>query len=1252
MMFSFRSASSFFIVFTIFFSMPSQAQTLAEQAWNAFLQNDIKTAKSKFTSALKQPEQKPEALLGLALLSELKVIPDNSFAYINEFYKSQSNFAPYIYSLWFSSVFNDEQSEQPEEMLKFLNHLASRQDVDGCLKAMAYSRIGKLKTDSRQFAEASKAFEKIGAIANWQTTGEFENISGSGFDKQYNEIIKLATNAVYTNKYGAPVEWFTPPFTRKDKWFDFTSYLDYENSVVFAQTFVKSPKEQKVQLRAGVSGSLKVWLNDQLVISEPEERNNDLDTYIHTVKLHQGANRILVQVGESYAGRSNFLIRLTDENGHPVEGLSSEAVWQNYTPETLFKGEKVEIASEKYFLDQIKSHPEAPVNYILLAKAYLQSEKVFDAQNMLHKLKSDYPKSTYINNMLLSLYNKRNNRTGYESTLEAIKTTDPEHPIALNSFYSEAMDKDDPARAEEYLKKLTTIFGEDNPGILLKRINLATKNKNQPELIRLAEYGYQKYPEAFAFVEYQYLIQKKVRKDNDAAIATIKKYLEKNDSYRMSDALANLYFDAGKVEEGLKVHQSGIDNDPVAVGNYKQLSDIYSQLQRYAEAEKQIRKALTIAPFESSYYSALAKLLTSQGKKADAITAYKNALTYNPVDYSSIEELRKLENKKDVYKYFAEINVNDLIKKSPEASAYPDDNVLILSQDAQVVIYPSGASEQRQTVLVKILNVNGMQAWKEYAVPVNQWQNYIVENAEVIKVNGTKVPAEVKENQLVFTNLEVGDFVYIKHKLFNLSQGQLANKFWDTFYFTLGYPCLKSSYSVLAAKNQKLNYKFSQKDIPVKKSSVEDFVLYNWTAENQVAIKYEDKMPHFDDVANILQLTTIPSWTYISNWYNDLASAKARPDFEVKELVKKLFSKETSLSDTRKAEIIYNYITQNISYSSVSFRQSGLIPQSPSTVLNTRIGDCKDVSTLFLSMAKEAGINANLVLVNTKDQGVSSLMLPSINFNHCIIKINTDNKERFLELTYNYLPFNSIGNYSIGSVILEIDGSNEERSIKLLDPDTRNLNYIARKTNVTVDNSDLLIKEDNYRVAAAAAFLRESYCNLSENERFKNMQDAIRSTSPSAQLKKLSFKYLENNSQRDTLITNLEYSVKDDVKNIAGISIVSLPWSNKVSNSNLTVSLPRLYPVDLSQLFYVDSETEVINIKIPENKSVVESLSPASWSNEFVDYKLDVKEDGKMISVSRTLKLKKTTVPANRVEEFKEIYSKIAASDSKQLAIK
>src|SRR5205823_14600506 len=131
-------------------------------------------------------------------------------------------------------------------------------------------------------------------------------------------------------KVGAHVKWLEMKGNRMDKWIDLQYHFFADNSIIFAQTFVNSPVEQQVQLRIGTSGSLKAWVNDILVYTEPKERNNDLDTYNSRVKLNKGYNRILLQIGSSEINRSNFLVRITDDNGAPIQGLMALAKKQEY----------------------------------------------------------------------------------------------------------------------------------------------------------------------------------------------------------------------------------------------------------------------------------------------------------------------------------------------------------------------------------------------------------------------------------------------------------------------------------------------------------------------------------------------------------------------------------------------------------------------------------------------------------------------------------------------------------------------------------------------------------------------------------------------------------------------------------------------------------------------------------------------------------------------------------------------------------
>ena len=82
----------------------------------------------------------------------------------------------------------------------------------------------------------------------------------------------------------------------------------------------------------------------------------------------------------------------------------------------------------------------------------------------------------------------------------------------------------------------------------------------------------------------------------------------------------------------------------------------------------------------------------------------------------------------------------------------------------------------------------------------------------------------------------------------------------------------------------------------------------------------------------------------------------------------------------------------------VSFRQSAFVPQRASAVLSTKLGDCKDLSGLFVTLAHMAGINAKMMLVDTRNNGQKDILLPSVEFNHCVVKAMLDNKNYFIEL--------------------------------------------------------------------------------------------------------------------------------------------------------------------------------------------------------------------------------------------------------------
>lgn len=1237
-----------FLALSFMISSAVSAQTL-NTAWETFLKNDRKNARSQFTELSKKTEHAQDANIALSLLAETDQSGEEAFEYFSRFYEISKNPAPYLHALWrsYPLTFNDHIKNTKQ--LDFYNSLLKRTDLQGSMSAMANSVIGKHYEKIKKYELADKAYQQIGSLDNWQITGEFENISTSGFDKPYDVIDNPQANAIFTGKKGQQFGWRTVPFIRHDKWFDYEYYSNFKDAVIFAQTFVSSPSERNVQLRVGVSGSVKVWVNDQLMISEADERNNDLDSYINTIKLNAGNNRVLIQIGESYAGRSNFLIRLTDESGKALKDISSTNIPQSYQKETGFKAERINLLAIDFFETELKKQPENYLSQILLAKLYLTYDNVFEARKILENLKNKFPESTYINGLYIQLFTKEDNRTGVATLQEAIKAADPESPYGLTLTYNDYINQQNYNKAEDVVKKIQAIYG-DNEDVTEKKLQLAGKRNNQDEIVALVEKAYPLYPHSSHITWLKYLCEKEIKK-NSQAIVYLKKFVDNHDDYEVAKLLATAYLDKGDTKAGLNVYLQEINNDPIGVGVYTDLAEQYYKLQQYDKAEKYYMQALEIAPYTNKYFESLGKIYEMAKQNDKAVKSYEKSLQLNANNYIAIEALRKIQHKKDVFDYFEQPDIPTLVAKAPTLADYPDEHSVILNEEVQKVVYENGGSEEKHFYIAKVLTQKGLENLKEYHIPFFNSQSLNVEVAEVIKANGNKVPAEQNENQMIFTNLEVGDVINLRYKTQNYNTGSLAPHFWDTFYFTHGLSYISTKFSLLIHRDKPFNYKFSQKPIETQKSQKDEFDLYVWKAEHQEALIYEDKMPPMDDVANVLYLSSIPDWKFVANWYQNIATAKARSSYEIKSVIHDIFKGKEDIDQLSKVKLIYNYITQNISYSSVSFRQSGIVPQNPATVINTRIGDCKDVSTLFVTMCKEAGITAELALVKTRDNGQNTMLLPSIDFNHCIAKAVINGKDHFVELTTSTLPFGTFYNGALNAPILEINA--RTNAITALNPAQRTKNTFNYITQVKVDNNDLRIKESNLVTGSGAGSFREAFNHLSNKDQIKKLKESMATLYPQNDVISLSFTNLDPaTAGSDTIMANTDYALMNVCKPVGGMHILALPWSLSATANQLQILGPRHFGIDLTKLFFAENSNEEMTVILPEGKKLVEPLKILNINNEYLDFSISSKLVGNNLTYTRTFNLKKDYVLADKVEDFKQMYMKMVDADQQQLALK
>lgn len=1228
-----------------------------QKGWEAFVNNNRSDARRCFNSALNDPESKADALLSLSLLDWQEMKLDNAFENFRRFYETSPNPYPYLYGVLSIPFLYDPSNILPQSRIDFLEKIVADPKMNGTLKAMINHQLGMYYLTCNKAKKAKDLFDKLGTVDNWQVLGTFDNSSGSGFFKDWGAVAKPQADATFKNRVDAEIRWYTPPFNKADRWFYFDYLFQLNNTVMYAQSFVNSPSEQDVYVRVGTSGSLKLWVNDAPLASVSDERNCDLDIYAYKAHLNKGTNRFLIQIGQSEIQAANFMLRITDADANPVPGLSNAAQYAAYTKTTGGEAtEPLPFFAEEALKAKITAEPENMLNYIILAEIYLRNDKAFEATSVLKQLEEKYPKSSLIAYRLSEAYTRAKNQTDYDKEMEKIKQYDPESFNGISQAVGDAFRSEKYDEALALTRKAIQLYG-NNTVTDMWELNVASRQKRTQDVIEMSKTLYKKYPEDFDYMNLRYTIENNVSQNSKAATSIVEDYCDNYFSGEALDILAKIYADQGNTDKSLSVLRRRIDYMPYAIGYLDNLAGVYFKMQRYKDALEVTDRMLQLAPYLPGIYNYRGYIYKNLNNTEAAKENFRKSIYYGPTSYDSRAQLRLLENKKEVGDLFPKNDLAEMISKAPSAQEYPEDNSIILLNDQRIVVYDKGAKEYHYDIAVKILNKAGIDTWKEYSIGYNDnFQKLLLDKAEVIKAGGNKVKAETNDDndRLVFTNLEVNDVLHIEYRLQDYSSGEIAKHFYDQFPMQYSIPSLLNRYSVLAPKDKNFKYVMNNGNSEPAISDIEDMKLYRWETRNMPAIKSEPYMSELVDIAPTLSVSSIPDWKYISNWYKDLTTNKLKSDYVLKQTISQLLPEKNELSQMAKAKIFYEYILHNISYSNVAFLHSNFVPQKASRTITTRLGDCKDVATLFVALCRENGIKANLVLISTRDNGYNRLALPTIDFNHCIARLELDGKIYYLELTDSALPFTAALDVDLNSNILPIPFDNEDFGDKLLvmKMPFRMLNMTRRIDNISFTNRDMQIDRHIVLYASNASYMRNSYRDLGAEEQLKKISQAAASDfSQPIKVTELKFSNLEN--LEDSVSYNCRIDVKNSLQEVAGMKILQLPWTDKISSLEAVTAETRKYPLELWQYQSDEMNVQTIVINLPQDKKFVEVPQDIRLETDGAKYSLlfDAKTPGKM-SVTRTFQRTGEVIGTDAYPKFREFINLVSEADNKQYAIK
>ncbi len=569
--------------------------------------------------------------------------------------------------------------------------------------------------------------------------------------------------------------------------------------------------------------------------------------------------------------------------------------------------------------------------------------------------------------------------------------------------------------------------------------------------------------------------------------------------------------------------------------------------------------------------------------------------------------------------------VSKLLEITPPAESYPDADIIYLLDEDIEEVFNDGKYISTVHNIFKIVSERG----KDYAdceIPYNSrtqtisllYARTITPDGKIIplKKNAIKVVAPYSNfpnysdfQELTFSMPGVSIDCVIDYKYVIEKEPIIQAQFADNFFIQWYYPILLSRYSIITPENMDLKYHALN---PIKDAQRAPKVIhrggkniYLWEHRDIPQIFDEDYMPPMEEIAFNISVTTMESWEEFFHWWRKLIKGKTDPNEAIRKIATELTRDLSSSRD--KIEAIFDYVKREVRYVSIDLGKSGYVPEPAPEVFENKYGDCKDKSTLLISMLKAAGIPAHYVLIPTHDVGNLIKHFPyPFQFDHCIVATEKEPEGyRFLDPVYENHPFDYLpgGDQNRDVVIFKLDET-VFATTPLAKPEEST--DISRQQITVKEDGTIEVEEERSFSGSAEARFRTFFNNASPIEIKELFLEAIDEISPGAKL--LDYAYSDPLDFKQRLTGKLKYIATHYCKKAGDILIFQVP---RVCGQCLeSVKQERKHPVLYESQSYSKNE---VSFNIPEGYYVYHLPEPVEIKNPYFEYRSSYRKVGEGI---------------------------------------
>lgn len=392
-------------------------------------------------------------------------------------------------------------------------------------------------------------------------------------------------------------------------------------------------------------------------------------------------------------------------------------------------------------------------------------------------------------------------------------------------------------------------------------------------------------------------------------------------------------------------------------------------------------------------------------------------------------------------------------------------------------------------------------------------------------------------------------------------------------------------------------------------------------------------------------------WKALGAWVTKLESDRPAPSPEISQQTQQLIAGAPDFYT--KLTRITEYIQKNIRYFIVIRGIGGLQAHPAADIFRNRYGDCKDKTTLLISMLQVAGIHAVYVPVDDR-RGVVDPQSPSMYGNHMItaieipagvedkrlqavVKANDGKRYLIFDPTDERTPVGNLRSDLQGSYgLLSAGDASQVITLPVLAPEASGTEMHGAFT-LAADGT-LTGTVDTSHFGPEGADLRLFLKYTDEKERHDAFETMVAHDLPGVAMNAFTF------AQPSELDKPLEFHYKVTAAQYAHQAGPMLLVRPRVVGSHTLAfdNKPRTVPIELDA---TGRWHDSFDIMLPAGYVVDETPDPVDIDTDFASYHSTVTAKANTLHYERTYVVRKVELPASRATDFRKLEGGILADE-------